>query len=178
MTKRILLALFATAFLAVAHAQAPKPAADTKPEVEPVPEAVKVIQEIFNCLQGGLAPEWKLAWVNVLEVSRSDDGKSRNFEANLRYTTKQDDTEGEPLKPCDSVKILQGVGDLNAFLKPEERAWTAAQMVFSREGQFEVKYDYTPTSAPAPTPAAAIPDAKPAAKPAAKPGAGFKLKSQ
>ncbi len=171
MTERILLALFATACFAVAHAQ------DSKPE--PVaPAHMTLIQEIFNCLASGLVPEWKLAWVNVLEVSRSDDGKSRNFEANLRYTTKQDDTEGEPLKPCDSLKILQGVGDLNEFLKPEERAWTAAQMVFSSEGQFEVKYDYTPTSAPSATPAATKPDAKPVAKPAAKPGAGFKLKSQ
>jgi hypothetical protein len=176
MTKRILLALLATAFFAVAHAQAPKPGADAKPAADP--PHVKIIQEIFNCLSGGLKPEWKLAWVNVLEISRSEDGKSRNFEANLRYTTKQDDTEGEPLKPCDSSKIVQSVGDLNEFLKLDERAWTAAQLVFSSDGQFEVKYDYTPTSTPAPAPAAAKPGATPAAKPAAKPGAGFKLKSQ
>jgi len=179
MTKRILLALFATAFFAFAHAQAPKPGADAKPVAEE--PHMKVIQEVFNCLAGGLPADWKVAWVNVLEVGRSDDGKSRNFEANVRYTSKEGDNDGEPLKPCDMPKVIQHVGELNDFLKPEERAWTAAQLVFLSDGKFEMKYDYTPrsASAAAETPAAK-PGAKPAAraKPAPKPGTGFKLKSQ
>lgn len=159
MSLRHLIALFVAAFLGAAHAQAPKPEA-AKPEAE-LPQ-VKIVQEIFSCMSAGLPPEWKIAWVTVAEVGRSVDGKSRNFEAVLRFSSKEGDLEGEELKPCDSGKIVQGVGDLNEFLKPEERTWTAALIAFSSEGKFEVKYDYTPVK---------YADGKPTAKPAIKPGA-------
>ncbi|MGE0874029.1 MAG: hypothetical protein AB7O31_05085 [Burkholderiales bacterium] len=183
MIKRILFAILAAAHVAAVHAQSPKPLPEDA-------QQTKIVQEIFDCVQVGLDPAWKLAWVNVLEVSRSEDGKSRNFEANMRYTIKDDDTDGEPLQTCDNLKIVKLVGDLNEFLKPEERKWSIAQFVFHSDGQFTVQYEYAPES-PAPTPAAgAKPGAKPTTKPAAtqglapatkpgaKPGAGFKLRTQ
>ncbi len=176
MTSRALFAILVAALLGAAHAQAPKPEA-AKPEAEP--PHVKLVQEIFTCMAAGLPPEWKIAWVTVAEVGRSVDGKSRNFEANLRFSNKEGDLEGEELKPCDSARIVQGVADLNEFLKPEERAWTAALLAFSSEGKFEVKYDYTPVKYTEGKPAAK-PAIKPTAKPAAKKGddakkTGFKI---
>jgi len=178
MNKRILLAILAAAtFAATATAQDQKPAATEPPQT-------KIVQDVFDCLSGGLAAGWKTAWVNVLEIGRSKDGKSRNYEANMRFTTKDNDFEGEPLRPCDSARVIKSVGDLNEFLKPEARAWTAAQLVITSDGKFEIIYDYTDPNyeeKPAATkPAAATkPGELPAVKPAArKPGSGFKLKSQ
>lgn len=181
MIKRILFAILAAAQAAAVHAQSAKPLPEDALQT-------KIVQEIFDCAAVGLEPAWKIAWINVLEVSRSEDGKSRNFEANMRYTTKDDDTEGEPLQTCDNLKIVKLVGDLNEFLKPEERMWSIAQLIFHSDGKFEVKYEYAP-QAPAPKPAAkpgakpatkpaATPGLAPATKPGAKPGAGFKLRTQ
>lgn len=180
MTKRILLAFLAAASFA---ATATAIAQDQKPEATEPPQT-KIVQEVFDCLAGGLAPGWKTAWVNVLEIGRSKDGKSRNFEANMRFTTKDDDFDGEPLKPCDSARVIKSVGDLNEFLKPEERTWTAAQLIFLSDGKFEVKYDYSDPNyeekpAAAKPGAAGKPGELPAVKPAArKPGSGFQLKTQ
>lgn len=143
----------------------PAPAAAAKPEAEP--PHVKIIQEIFTCIAPELPKEWIAAWVMVNEIGRSQDGKSRNFEANIRYTETAGDTEGKELKPCDSGKVVASVGDLNEFLKPEERSWTAMVMVFGSDGKFEVKYDYTPVKY---DDATGKPAAKPAAQPLPKPG--------
>lgn len=182
--KRLLLALLLAVPVAAANAQAPaaKPPAEApaaKPAAEP-PQA-KILQEVFDCISGELPADWRAAWVNVLEVGRSADRKTRSFEANMRYTNKEGDYDGEPLKPCDSAKVIQAVGDLNEFLKPEERAWTVAQLIFLSDGKFEIRYDYTPVQYDTPAEASkpgAIPAATPAAKPAARPGGGFKLKTQ
>lgn len=192
MTPRLIACLVA----ALALIALPVRAADTKPAAKPAAKAaakpaagkpaakedepephVRLIQSIFSCIAGGLPKEWFAAWVTVAEIGRSIDGKSRNFEANIRATADASDRDGVEVRPCDSQKIIEGVLNMNEFLKPEQRAWTSVAMIFGADGKFEVRYDYTPVQYEQ-NPAAA-PEGKPApapAKPAAGgSGPGFKL---
>lgn len=169
MIKRSLLALVAASVLGAAHAQDAKPAAN-----EPDP---KIFQDIFTCLAAGLVQGWTKAWITVVELDRSEDGKSRNYEALFRQSLKADDKEGEPLAPCETAKIVKSIGDLNEYLTPEQRRWSEVTLTFMNDGKYEVKYDYAAAAQakPAAKPAAGKPAAakggetKPAAKPAAKP---------
>lgn len=182
MNSRLLACLAAAlAFALPAHAADTKPAATPDKPAASAPKPVpgtepdpKIFQDMFSCLAPGLVPDWKRAWVTVVELDRTDDGKSRNYEAVVRYTTKgPEDIEGEPLNNCGAERILGGVADLNDYLKPEQRAWTEVTIMFYAEGKYEAKYGYTPVRKPAAKPAAEKPAAtKPGAKPAAKPAAG------
>lgn len=188
MIKRIALAALAAFAFSTASAQDKPAAPPAAPATKPVPGTepdVKIFQEMFLCMEGGLPPDWNKAWVTVVELDRTDDGKSRNYEAIFRYATKPDDREGEDLKNCGGQRIISGVADLNDYLRPDQRGWTEVTITFTSEGKYEVKYGYNPVRLPA-KPAAAKPGAKPAAtkpeaaKPAAKPAAdppkaGFKI---
>lgn len=176
MIMRTFLAALAAAFFCTASAQEQKPAA-----AEPDP---KIFQDVYSCLAPGLATGWVKAWVTVAELDRSADGKSRNYEAVFRYSLKAEDTEGEELKPCDTAMVIKNIGDLNEYLKPEQRNWVSATLTFSSEGKYEMKYDYAPPKPRAKPKPGAKPAAKPATKSAPKPapatsndtkGSGFKL---
>jgi hypothetical protein len=178
MIKRILLTAAAAAFIGTVQAQDQKPAASG-----PDP---KVFQEIYACLAPGLAPGWAKAWVAVTELDRTDDGKSRNYEGLFRYSLKLSDDEGEELSPCDTAFVIKNMGDMNEFLKPEQRNWVSMILTYTSDGRYEMKYDYAPPKPRAKPKPGAKPGAKPAAKPAAAPkpapaktddtkGSGFKL---
>lgn len=176
MRKLLLPALLAAALAGTALAQdkpaaKPAPTPVEKPAPAPVPGTEpdpKIFQEIYNCIAEGLKPGWKRAWITVVELDRTDDGNSRNFEAVFLQTDKDADKEGEPLPgTCGSGRIIKSIGDLNDYLQPEQRRWTEVTITFYSEGKYEVKYGYGPIRAPA-KPAAVKPGAKPAAKPAAK----------
>jgi hypothetical protein len=136
-----------------------------KPPAEPKAASPdEVVQNIANCVLAGLPPDWQLAQIEVTELSR--DGKQREFEAKYLYTGK--DGKGAGFTPCDLREPALNVYKLNAALDPEKRNWIKATLVLSREGKFELQYDYAkkdgdaqatpaPTSAPAPasTPAQA-----------------------
>jgi hypothetical protein len=164
--RRTFLALLLLAFSASPlHAQL-KPKAGTtlggKPAAKPAaekeqPEAT-IIQSIMTCLADGLTPEWFKTWFVVNEIRRNAAGTARQFEATFRVANRPDDERGEPLKPCGAEQIIEGVGELNAYLPESQRMWTSAVFVFYRDGRYDAKYDYTPLDGPE----------KPAAKPAAK----------
>jgi len=192
MIKRIALAALAAFAFSTAVAQEKPATAPAAPATKPVPGTepdVRIFQEMFLCMEGGLPPDWNRAWITVVELDRTDDGKSRNYEAIFRYATKPDDRDGEDLKNCGAQRILAGVADLNDYLRPDQRNWTEVTITFFSEGKYEVKYGYNPLRVPAKPgakPAAAKPEAakpgakpeapKPAAKPPADPPkAGFKI---
>ncbi len=145
--------------------EAPKPAAAPaqeaqKPEPGPGQEPdPKILEQIFACVAEGLTEDWNKTWFVVTEIERSVDGRSRNFEAKFFFATSMEDNKGKPLTPCGAQSVLEGVGALNSYLPFEQRRWTEAVFTFTRDGKYDVKYDYTPRK---PVPA------KPAAKPAAK----------
>src|SRR5262245_19912827 len=111
----------------------------------------------MKCLADGLTPEWFKAWFVVSEIRRNAAGTARQFEATFRVANGPDDVKGEPIKPCGAEQIIEGVGELNAYLPESQRMWTSATFVFFRDGRYTANYDYTPLEGPA----------KPAAKPAA-----------
>ena len=146
---------------------APAPAATTAaPPGEKTKTVDEVVQDIANCVLGALPANWKLAQIEVRELSRVDN--KREFEALYTYQ----DITGKAAKfvPCDPREPALNVYKLNGALEPEKRNWKRATLVLSKEGKFEVQYDYTEQDA---KPAAAA-DAKKSAKKDAKkkPAAG------
>lgn len=140
-----------------APSAAPAPAA---PSAEKTQTSDEVVQEIANCVLGGLPPDWKLAQIEVKEIGRTD--KQREFEAFYSYQ----DTAGKAatFAPCDKREPALNVYKLNAALDPAKRNWIRATLVFSKEGKFELQYDYAKGEAAAETKPAAAPDAKKSAK--------------
>jgi len=157
---RTFVLLFACAFALSANAQgtglklpetttkskpAGKPAekkpAEKKPAAEEDNPGVKAVEKIFGCMAEGLPKEWRRAWVIVTELSGDD--KERNFEGKFFYSL--DDAGAKPvaLVPCNAREVAQGVYGLNDFLEFEKRKWKVATLIFTTDGKFEIKYDYT-----------------------------------
>ena len=116
-------------------APVPAPPADASPS-----SGEAVVQEIANCVMAGLPPDWTMAQVDVREIARKD--KNREFEAIYSYL----DGEGKagPFTPCDQKEPALNVYKLNGALDPDKRNWIRATLVFSKEGKFELQYDYAP----------------------------------
>ncbi len=146
------------------------PAATPAPKPGPADSASSaesVVQAIADCLLPGLPSDWTMAQIDVREIARKD--KERSFEAIYSYL----DGEGKagPFTPCDAREPALNLYKLNGALEPAKRNWVRATLVFSKEGKFELQYDYAPAdagkgSAPAApaAPVAAKKDAKKAAK--------------
>ncbi len=119
-----------------------KPAAKAaKPAAEEDNPGVKAVEKIFGCIAEGLPKEWRRAWVVVTEISGDD--KERSFEGKFFYSL--DDAGAKPvaLVPCDARQVAQGVYALNDYLEFEKRGWKIATLLFTSNGKFEIKYDYT-----------------------------------
>lgn len=166
--------LIACALLALpARAQDPKPAAaapaasePAKPEPGPGQEPdPKILEGIFDCLSSGLSKDWAKAWFVVSEIERDERSATRRFEANFFYATSASDNAGVRLRTCGPERIIEGVKALNDYLPLNQQRWTSANFMFTSDGKFEVKYDFTPLAA---KPAEETPAKKPAARPAAK----------
>jgi len=152
----IFVLLFACAFASTAASQTtttqpsgaglkPKPAAPA-PQKKPAAAeensaGVKAIEKIFACIAEGLPKDWGRAWIVVTEIAGDD--KEKSFEGKFFYSL---DVAGEkpvPLVPCNAREAAQGVYALNEFLEYDKRQWKVATVVFTVDGKFEIKYDYT-----------------------------------
>lgn len=120
----------------------PKPAAAAKkPAVEDLQnEGVRAVEEIFACLAAGLPEDWRRAWVIVTELSGGD--RERSFEAKFHYSLDAEGAHPADLVPCSAREAAMRVYALNEFLEPAQRRWKVATLTFTREGGFELKYDY------------------------------------
>jgi hypothetical protein len=124
---------------------AAKPAEKKPPEKKPAAEednpGVKAVEKIFGCMAEGLPKEWRRAWVVVTELSGDD--KERSFEGKFFYSL--DDAGAKPvaLVPCNAREVAQDVYALNDYLEFEKRRWKVATLIFTIDGKFEIKYDYT-----------------------------------
>lgn len=146
--------------------RAPK-AAEAKPAPETKPQSLDdVVQEIANCVLAGLPADWKLAQIEVIEVGR--DTRQREFEA--KYSYSGSDGKGAVFTPCDLREPARNVYKLNEALAPDKRNWTKATLMLSREGKFELQYDYPKADGDGGSPRR---DAGPAAKPAATPDPNY-----
>jgi len=136
----------------------PTPSMPGGPAGEKPQTGEDVVQTIANCVLVGLPPDWALAQIEVKEISRVD--KQREFEAFFTYQ----DAAGKAstFSPCDARETALNVYKLNAALEPAKRNWIRATLVLSKEGKFELQYDYAKADE---KPAA---DAKPAAADAKK----------
>jgi len=145
--------LFACAFALNASAQGTgiKPPASTpskpaakaakKPAADEDNPGVKAVEKIFGCVAEGLPKEWRRAWVVVTELSGDD--KERNFEGKFFYSLDDAGTKPVALVPCNAREVAQGVYSLNDYLEYEKRNWKIATLLFTSDGKFEIKYDYT-----------------------------------
>ncbi|MFY9314215.1 MAG: hypothetical protein WAO95_01495 [Burkholderiales bacterium] len=153
MSKRILLAALAAGLAGSAHAQfglrppaanpAPEPAAEAKQKSAAAVETerVEAVQRIFECVAAGLPREWRRAWAEIVETAA--DGKERSFEGKFYYLPEAEGAEPAALVPCSAREVAERVYALNYFLAPDRRRWKVATLVFTSDGKFELKYDYT-----------------------------------
>jgi hypothetical protein len=144
--------------LGPASPPAAAPAAPAKPgsPAEEKPSAEAVVQEIANCVLAGLPPDWTLAQVEVNELGRTD--KQREFEA--VYSYKDGAGKAAAFSPCDPREPALNVYKLNGALDPAKRNWIRATLVFSKEGKFELQYDYADKQGDAGSKKPAASDAK------------------
>jgi len=124
---------------APAAATQKKPAAKASAEEESA--GVKAVERIYACMAQGLPKDWGRAWVVVTELA--GDSKERSFEGKFFYSLDRAGSKPLPLTPCDAQDVAQRVYALNEFLDYEKRQWKAATLVFTSDGKFELKYDYT-----------------------------------
>ena len=116
-------------------------AAEKKPAAEEDNPGVKAVERIFGCVAEGLPKEWRRAWIVVTELSGDD--KERSFEGKFFYSLDPGGQKPVALVPCNAREVAQGVYGLNDFLEYEKRGWKVATLVFTSDGKFELKYDYT-----------------------------------
>ena len=100
----------------------------------------KAIQQIFDCLAVGLPKDWNKAWVVVTEIA--DSGKERRFESQSFYADSSGAMAGTPLATCGAEVVAKGVIALSADLPAEQRRWKEARLTYTREGKFDLSYDY------------------------------------
>jgi hypothetical protein len=129
------------------------PGGSAAPAQDDKTSAEGVVQDIANCVLAGLPADWSLAQIEVRELGRTD--KQREFEAT--YTYQNAAGKAAPFSPCDAREPALNVYKLNGALDPAKRNWVRATLVLSKEGKFELQYDYAEKTG----------DSKPAA-PAAK----------
>jgi len=141
-------------------AQADKPAPGPGQTPDP-----KIFEDIIGCLGAGLTPDWKRAWFVIRETDRNQAEGTRQFEGDFYFATSEKDRKGRRLQTCGPELVIQRVSDLNDYLTMDQQRWTSAVFTFTRDGKYDVKYDYTPFK---PKAAAKASGAKPAAKPAAR----------
>jgi hypothetical protein len=130
--------------LAQAPAKAkPKPAAAAQQglPVDQDSAGVKAIEEIFACVAQGLPESWQRAWVIVTEVSAA--GGQRTFEGRFLVSMEAAGDKRWDFVPCNARSVAEGVYGLNDYLEPEKRQWKVATLLYTAEGRFELKYDYT-----------------------------------
>jgi hypothetical protein len=121
----------------------PSPAAKAaeKPAAKTEEASTKAVEKIFACIAAGLPKDWKRAWVVITELSGSD--KDRKFEGKFLYSADPAGEKQQPLVPCDARQVATDVYNLNDYIEYEKRQWKVATLVFTSDGHFEIKYDYT-----------------------------------
>jgi hypothetical protein len=149
--KKLIVLVFAAALCPAAFAQlkmpAQKPPAGetAKPrdsaQQQPGAPDPAVIERMFGCMAPGLSKDWKKAWVVVTAANPGEvPGK---FEIKTFYADDAADRAGQPLKPCGWDPFVEGFFELNQNLPEDRRAWKSARLTITREGKFELTYDYT-----------------------------------
>jgi len=158
MSRRLLICTIAAAFASSAVAQtgfkAPKPGAKppatkapakqpAKPNTASADEAERsrIIERVFECLASGLPQDWWRASVEIVEKGQAA-WNEHTFESRYSYLTDTERTKAQDLKPCDAKEVAELTFSLNQFLDPDKRRWKLARLTFSRDGSFELKYDY------------------------------------
>ena len=125
-----------------AQKPAAAPAATTKPAAAPAStiKPDEVVQNIARCMLANAPQDWRSATLEIKETGNS--GRERAFEANYTWT----DAAGkvQPLAPCNPQEPAVNLYRLNETLSPEKRQWTRAVLSLTKEGKFDIKYDYTP----------------------------------
>jgi hypothetical protein len=115
-------------------------AAPSSAAAPPAPMAIeaKLIESIFNCLSPGLPPDWKRAWVEIIDQGGGREKQAKFRVSNIGHAS----DEGEPLEPCNARALTGSIVGLNEKLPPDRRAWSRALLVIESDGEYELTYDY------------------------------------
>jgi hypothetical protein len=104
----------------------------------PMAIEAKLIESIFNCLSPGLPPDWKRAWVEIIDQGGGREKQAKFRVSNIGHAS----DEGEPLEPCNARALTGSIVSLNEKLPPDRRAWSRALLVIESDGEYELTYDY------------------------------------
>lgn len=102
------------------------------------PRELDTISEIGRCLVQGLPEDWAAAHM-VLELERPGAASG-----NVRYLVARKDVPErlESFQPCDTQAPAHALVELRERQPEDRRGWTAARLVFERDGSFRLSYDF------------------------------------
>lgn len=99
---------------------------------------MEAISEIFRCMAQGLPQDWASAHL-IVDLERPGDSTGK-----VRYLVFRKDAEDKPesLAPCDTDGPPKALIALREQEPVERRGWTTVRLVFERDGNFRLNYDF------------------------------------
>jgi hypothetical protein len=135
-----IIALLAPALLALGPLASPSVArAQQQNEKQQAGEKeTRLLGTIAQCLIAGLPSDWQRAQMIVeLEIPGAPGGVvSYQFSRTLSRDT------FEPFTPCSETQPPLTLAEVRGLQSPERGGWKTARFVVSRDGKFDLTYDY------------------------------------
>lgn len=99
---------------------------------------METISEIFRCMAQGLPQDWASAHM-IVDLERAGDSTGK-----VRYVAFRKDAADKPefFTPCDTDGPPKALMSLREQEPVERRGWTTARLVFERDGNFRLNYDF------------------------------------
>ena len=99
---------------------------------------METISEIFGCMAQGLPQDWASAHM-IVDLERAGDSTGK-----VRYVAFRKDAADKPefFTPCDTDGPPKALMALREQEPVERRGWTTARLVFERDGNFRLNYDF------------------------------------
>jgi hypothetical protein len=112
-----------------AHAQQQQPASE---------QETRLLGTIAQCLIEGLPSDWQRAQVTVELATPGVPGGAVRYLFSRVLSRDQLET----FVPCDERKPAQTLMEIRALQAPERKGWKTARFVLTRDGKFDLTYDY------------------------------------
>ena len=101
-------------------------------------QETQLLGTIAQCLMEGLPSDWQRAQITIELGTPGAAGGVVRYQ--FARTLSRDRLE--PFMPCDENKPAQTLVEIRALQAPERSGWKSARFVLTRDGKFDLTYDY------------------------------------